>query len=217
MKLTPHPILLSLSIRLLQVTVAISPPAAKGASKGPVFWVHPIGRSPQANAGFRKLDERGASTANQKVFPTEKCRGLPGKFPFDSTLKSCICWEPSGLKKPENSEAPFRNPFQCGGMGGRGDFGMRLGKSRNQGHALGLEEGLSEAKPSCPLPIPAFSVFPDFVVFPASWSGDDASHTSALNTSSTHLLRGFRTFHRSCVLTHKSRFSPLVFIGFFDL
>ena len=24
----------------------------------------------------------------------------------------------SGLKKPENSEAPFRNPFQRGGMGG---------------------------------------------------------------------------------------------------
>ena len=33
MKLTPHPILLSLSIRLLQVTAAISPPAAKDASK----------------------------------------------------------------------------------------------------------------------------------------------------------------------------------------
>ncbi|OUN32318.1 hypothetical protein, partial [Lachnoclostridium sp. An76] len=66
LKLTPHPILLSLSIRLLQVTVAISPSAAKGASKGPVFWVHPIGRSPQANAGFRKLDERGASVAKQE-------------------------------------------------------------------------------------------------------------------------------------------------------
>ncbi|HIX47719.1 MAG TPA: hypothetical protein H9981_01665, partial [Candidatus Mediterraneibacter caccavium] len=34
LKLTPHPILLSLSIRLLQVTAAISPPAVKGASKG---------------------------------------------------------------------------------------------------------------------------------------------------------------------------------------
>ena len=71
---------------------------------------------------------------------------------------------------------------------------MRLGKSRNQGHALGLEEGLSEAKPSCPLPIPAFSVFPDFVVFPASWSGADASHIPALNTSSIHPLHCFRTF-----------------------
>ena len=65
-QLTPrfHP--LSLSGRLLQVTVAISPPAAKGASKGPVFCAHPIGRSPQSNAGFRKLDERGASVAKQK-------------------------------------------------------------------------------------------------------------------------------------------------------
>ena len=34
MELTPHPILLSLSNRLLQVTAAISLPAAKGASKG---------------------------------------------------------------------------------------------------------------------------------------------------------------------------------------
>ena len=34
MQLTPHPILLSLSGRLLQVTVAISLPAAKGVSKG---------------------------------------------------------------------------------------------------------------------------------------------------------------------------------------
>ena len=34
LKLTPHPILLSLSNRLLQVTAAISLPDAKGASKG---------------------------------------------------------------------------------------------------------------------------------------------------------------------------------------
>ncbi|HIX48205.1 MAG TPA: hypothetical protein H9981_04225, partial [Candidatus Mediterraneibacter caccavium] len=37
LKLTPHPILLSLSIRLLQVTVAISPSAAKGCIKGERF------------------------------------------------------------------------------------------------------------------------------------------------------------------------------------
>ena len=61
---TPHSF--SLSSRLLQVTVAISPPAAKGASKGTVFCAHPIGRSPQANAGFRKVGERGASAAKQK-------------------------------------------------------------------------------------------------------------------------------------------------------
>ena len=65
-QLTPRFLPLSLSCRLLQVTVAISPSAAKGASKGTVFWVHPIGRSPQTNAGFRKLDERGASVAKQE-------------------------------------------------------------------------------------------------------------------------------------------------------
>ena len=56
------------------------------------------------------------------------------------------------------------------------------------------------------MPSFAFSVLADFLVLLASWSGADASHTSALNTSSTHLLRGFRTFHRSCVHTHKYRF-----------
>ena len=44
----------------------------------PVFWVHPIGRSPQANAGFRKLDERGASVAKQEDLLIGKDRGLPG-------------------------------------------------------------------------------------------------------------------------------------------
>ena len=52
-QLTPCFLPLSLSGRLLQVTVAISPFAAKGASKGTVFCAHPDGRSPQANAGFR--------------------------------------------------------------------------------------------------------------------------------------------------------------------
>ena len=108
--------------------------------RGTVFCSHPIGRSPQTNAGFRKLGEKGSLTANQKVFPTEKCRGLPGggvavRFGAAScaSLVVCFCWQeqfyllpgkfPSrrvftGLKKPENSEAPFRNPFQRGGMGG---------------------------------------------------------------------------------------------------
>ena len=44
LKLTPHPIPLSLSGRLLQVTVATSPPAAKGSSnRSTVFYVHPTG------------------------------------------------------------------------------------------------------------------------------------------------------------------------------
>ena len=63
-----------------------------------------------------------------------------------------------------------------------------------RGYALGSEEGLSEAKPSSSLLIPGFSVFPDFVVFPASWSGADATHIPALNTSSTSALHCFRTF-----------------------
>ena len=65
-QLTPRFLPLSLSGRLLQVTVAISPSAAKGASKGTVFCAHPIGRSPQTNAGFRKVGERGASAAKEK-------------------------------------------------------------------------------------------------------------------------------------------------------
>ena len=63
-----------------------------------------------------------------------------------------------------------------------------------RGHALGSEERVSEAEPSSSLLIPGFSVFPDFVVFPASWSGADASHIPALNTSSTSALHCFRMF-----------------------
>ena len=63
-----------------------------------------------------------------------------------------------------------------------------------RGHALGSEERVSEAEPSSSLLIPGFSVFPDFVVFPASWSGADATHIPALNTSSTSALHCFRTF-----------------------
>ena len=64
---------------------------------------------------------------------------------------------------------------------------MRLGKVGIRGYALGSEERLSEAQPSSSLLTPGFSVSPDPVVFPASWSGADASHLSALNTSSAHL------------------------------
>ena len=64
-----------------------------------------------------------------------------------------------------------------------------------RGHALGAEERVSEAEPSSSLLIPGFSVFPDFVVFPASWSGADASHIPALNTSSITSLRCFWTFY----------------------
>ena len=53
--------------------------------KGVVFCAHPIGRSPQANAGFRKLGERGASAAKQKLKPSGSSdwtsgRGLAVRF-----------------------------------------------------------------------------------------------------------------------------------------
>ena len=54
---------------------------------------------------------------------------------------------------------------------------------------------MSEPKVSCPLLISVFSIVSDFVVFPASWSGADASHIPALNTSSIHPLRCFRIFY----------------------
>ncbi|OUN36217.1 hypothetical protein B5G27_03485 [Lachnoclostridium sp. An76] len=46
--------------------------------KGAVFCAHPLGRSPQANAGFRNGDEMGASTTKQKFIQNVRCRGLPG-------------------------------------------------------------------------------------------------------------------------------------------
>ena len=97
-QLTPRFLPLSLSNRLLQVTVAISPSAAKGASKGTVFCAHPIGRSPQANAGFQKVGERGASAAKQKLKPSGSSdwisgRGLAVRFgPASwSSLVICFC------------------------------------------------------------------------------------------------------------------------------
>ena len=74
-----------------------------------------------------------------------------------------------------------------------------MSKTRKQRSAfskLPFSAGIwvSEAEPSSSLLIPGFSVFPDFVVFPASWSGADATHIPALNTSSTSALHCFRTF-----------------------
>ena len=43
---------------------------------------------------------------------------LPEKFPSLCVFKRCILRGPFGLSKPENSEAPFRNSFQRGDMGG---------------------------------------------------------------------------------------------------
>ena len=134
---------------------------------------------------------------SRHIFQLGKSSVSPIKIPSHPTFEipHLFVWTP-GRMNPENSGASFRKRFSAGVWVVEATSECGLEKVEIRGHALGLEEGLSETKPSCPLPIPAFSVFPDFVVFPASWSGGDASHTSALNTSSTHLLRGFRTFFR---------------------
>ena len=147
-QLTPRFLPLSLSSRLLQVTAAISPPAAKGESKGPVFCAYLIGRSPQANAGFRKVGERGASAAKQKLKPSGSSdwtsgRGLavrfgsasfaslvisfcwlgkgflwPGEFPFRCVFKRCIC---RGTFRLEQNQKTAKRLFETSFQ--RGDMG----------------------------------------------------------------------------------------------
>ena len=70
-QLTPRFLPLSLSGRLLQVTVAISPPAAKGASKGR-FSAHIRSEGPpQANAGFRNRARGELQRQNKKFYQSE--------------------------------------------------------------------------------------------------------------------------------------------------
>jgi len=78
-QLTPRFLPLSLSGRLLQVTVAISPPAAKGASKGNGFLRASDRKVPAGKCRIRKLGERGASMAEQEALPNGSCHGLPGE------------------------------------------------------------------------------------------------------------------------------------------
>ena len=169
-QLTPRFLPLSLSNILLQVTVAISPSDAKGASKGPVFCAHPIRRPQQANAGFQKVGKRGGASATKREFNLSKpedtvdfrerirrsiwrselrlsCDKLlvvrvvlsfGGKVslllyisagwgwiafcrkssPLSSFLNAAFVEGSSGLKKTENSGAPFSNTFQRGDMDG---------------------------------------------------------------------------------------------------
>ena len=166
MKLTPHPILLSLSGRLLQVTVAISPPAAKGASKGR-FSARIRSEGPRSQMQDFETRTRGElRRRNRKFYQTEgdadfrervsrsiwhselrlstcdrilparrilsfggdsrlvvcfcwlgKGSLLPEKHPFRCVCKRCICWGASVLRKPENSEASFRNFLSARGYG----------------------------------------------------------------------------------------------------
>ena len=75
-----------------------------------------------------------------------------------------------------------------------------------------LAGGLSEAKPSCRLPVSAFSIVPDFVVILASWSGAEASHIIELNTSSITALHCFRPFSQSAGSPANTDFIILAFL-----
>ena len=123
-QLTPRFLPLSLSGRLLQVTVAISPSAAKGASKGR-FSARIRSEGPRRQMqDFERWVRGELQRQNKKFYQSEgtadfRERGclLPGKFPSRYVFKCCICWGPSGLSKPENSEAPFSKTFQHGCVG----------------------------------------------------------------------------------------------------
>ena len=75
------------------------------------------------------------------------------------------------------------------------EWGLVKLKIRN--YALKLAGGLSETKASCPLPISALSIVPDFIVSLASWSGAEATRTHALNTSSIYCFGVFVRFTQS--------------------
>ncbi len=110
-----------------------------------------------------------------------------------------------GQMNPENSRASFRKRFSSEVWVVEATSESGLEELKICKYALNRASELSETKASCPMPGFAFSVLADLLVLPASWSGADASHTSELNTSSTHLLRDFRIlFDR--LSTHKSRF-----------
>ena len=54
-------------------------PPRKAHQRGAVFCAHPSGRSPQANAGFQKVGERGASAAKQKLKPSGSSDWISGR------------------------------------------------------------------------------------------------------------------------------------------
>ena len=128
---TPHSF--SLSSRLLQVTVAISPPAAKGASKGR-FSARIRSEGPRSQMQDFETRTRGElRRRNRKFYQTEgdadfrekvsrsiwhselrlsTCdRILPARrilsFGGDSRLVVCFCWLGKGSLLPE------KHPFRC--------------------------------------------------------------------------------------------------------
>ena len=91
------------------------------------------------------------------------------------TLTNC-----RGSKK---AAGVFSKAFLRGCVGSFGDFGIELRKIKIREHASKLAERLSEAKPSCSLPISVFSMFPDFVIFLVLWSGAETADIFPQNTS----------------------------------
>ena len=81
------------------------------------------------------------------------------------------------------SDEVFSKMFLRGCVGGCGDFEIELRKIKIREHVLKLAERLSEAKPSCSLPISGFNMFPDFVIFLVLWSGAEAADTFSQNMS----------------------------------
>ena len=133
-QLTPRFLPLSLSGRLLQVTVAISPSAAKGASKGGRFSARIRSEGPRSQMQDFETRTRGElRRRNRKFYQTEgdadfrekvsrsiwhselrlsTCdRILPARrilsFGGDSRLVVCFCWLGKGSLLPE------KLPFRC--------------------------------------------------------------------------------------------------------
>ena len=151
MKLTPHPILLSLSSRLLQVTVAISPPAAKGASKGR-FSAHIRSEGPpQANAGFRNRARGELQRQNKKFYQSEGTADFreKGAFCRESSLlatflNAAFVGGPSVLSKTRKQRSAFFENLSarvCGWLRLRGSVAAKTKKSGTM-----LKTGISRAQ-----------------------------------------------------------------------
>ena len=115
LELTPHPILLSLSNRLLQVTAAISLPAAKGASKGR-FSVYIRSEGPHSQMQDFETGRKGSFSGKTESFFRQKIRrtsgrGLAVRFGSASFAAPVVnfCWLGKSSLLPGGS--PFRSVF----------------------------------------------------------------------------------------------------------
>ena len=121
-QLTPCFLPLSLSGRLLQVTVAISPSAAKGASKGR-FSARIRSEGPRRQMqDFEKWVRGELQRQNKKFYQSEGTADfremgclLPGKFPSRYVFKRCICRGTFRLEQNQKTaKRLFRKPFSTG-------------------------------------------------------------------------------------------------------